>query len=92
MKLIFITFILSKGEDLGIWEFLGSESRTIYWVVTPAQDAIVTTRIINICLDFLVGDPEQNLHFPLESWEEGQPKLYILIITVESANPEDMNF
>ena len=32
----------------------------------------VTTRIIA----FLVGDPELNLHLPLESWEGGQPNSY----------------
>ena len=39
--------------------------------VAPLQDAIVTTRGIM----FLVGDPELNLHLPLESWEGGQPQI-----------------
>ncbi len=39
----------------------------------PAQDAIVTTRIIT----FVVGNPKVNLHLPLESWEGGQPKVLL---------------
>ena len=33
----------------------------------------VTTRII----PFLVGNPELNLHLSLESWEGGQPNVYV---------------
>ena len=39
----------------------------------------VTTRIIT----FLVGNPELNLHLPLESWVGGRSKLYIYPVYVQ---------
>ena len=55
-----------------IWFYLSWNLAGIIWVCPPAQDAIVTTRIII----FLVGDPNLNLHLPLESWEGlSQPKV-----------------
>ncbi len=44
---------------------------TLYLGLSPCP-VTVTSRIIV----FLVGDPNLNLHLPLESWEGGQPKLY----------------
>ena len=32
---------------------------------------------------FRLGDPELNIHLPLESWEGGQPKVYGLQRSVE---------
>lgn len=75
------------------WKNLGGKSQTpvvrffgdvtkpkgsiygIFWVV-PLPRIPVTTGII-IFIQFLIGDPDSNLHLPLQSWEGGQPKVYL---------------
>ena len=52
-----------------------NSNKHIYWVV-PLPRIPVTTRIII----FLVGNPNLNLHLPLEYWEGGKPRHIIIII------------
>ena len=44
----------------------------MFWVTPPSQDASHHQDYE----PFLVGNPNQNIHLPLESWEGGQPNYY----------------
>ena len=60
---------------LQVRKSLGVRSSHVEVKVVPLPRMPVTTRTII----FLVGDPELNLHLPLESWEGGQPNRLVTV-------------
>ena len=72
----FSTQLAKTGNRNGIWwqwRFMTYYGYSLG--CTPAQDASHHQHYYI----FRCGDPELNLHLPLESWEGGQPKLYFFI-------------